>query len=314
MKTNFIDTFRLLFRKDKKPFLQLYAILGFYPHNIKLYQLALKHKSMVHQEREERRQRGESRRLDFKSSLNNERLEFLGDAILGAIVADILYRHYGTKQEGFLTSTRSKIVRRSSLNKLAVDLGLDKLILHSNSTNNAHNSYMNGNAFEAFFGAIYLDRGYDYCYRFMEERVFRKYINVEKLVNEDENYKSTFIEWCQKYQFKFKFVNQEKRENNVPKFISEVSIEGIVCGRGEGYSKKESDQNAAKEALANIRRDNSVRDKVRNAIAEKKQRAKLQSEADKARLQAEAAEAQQQADVEKETLQTEASNPVPQTE
>lgn len=248
-----LDNIRLLFRREKKPYLQLKEILGFFPRNIRLYQLALKHKSVAHFEREERRGRGE--RVDNVPSLNNERLEFLGDAVLGAVVADILYRHYGNKQEGFLTNLRSKIVCRKSLNQLAVKIGLDKLIQYTGAVTTGHNSFMNGNAFEAFFGAIYLDRGYAYCYRFMEQQVFKRYINVEDLSRQEENFKSSLIEWCQRYQYHYEFVEREVREGKTPKFLSKVTIEGVVCGNGNGYSKKESDQSAAREALLLIRRD-----------------------------------------------------------
>ena len=261
-----LDTIRLLFRKDKKPFLQLRRILGFYPRNIGLYRLALKHKSVSHIEREEQRARDKKYKPDYKSTLNNERLEFLGDAILGAVVADILYRHYGTKQEGFLTNLRSKIVCRNSLNQLAVEIGLDKLILYSGNMTTAHNSYMNGNAFEAFLGAIYLDRGYAYCYKFMEKRIFRKFVNVDQLSTREVNHKSQLIEWCQKYQYKFQFLNREMREGKIPKFHSELRIEGIICGAGEGYSKKESDQEAAQKALRRIKREPSLKQKFQVAI------------------------------------------------
>ena len=130
---NQIDKIRLLFRKDRESYLCFYRILGFYPHNIQIYEQALLHKS---------------------SPLNNERLEFLGDAILDAIVGDIVYKRFEGKREGFLTNTRSKIVQRETLNKLAVEIGLDKLIKYS-TRSSSHNSYMYGNAFEAFIGAVY---------------------------------------------------------------------------------------------------------------------------------------------------------------
>lgn len=277
MNFDFLDNIWLLFRREKEPYLRLKRILGFYPHNIKLYQLALKHKSVAHFEREERKARGEKPVHDYRSSLNNERLEFLGDAILGAIVADILYRHYGTRQEGFLTSLRSKIVCRRSLGELAVKIGLDKLILHAEGATTSHNSYMNGNAFEAFFGAIYLDRGYRYCYRFMENVVFRKYINIERVARAEENHKSALIEWCQKYQYKFNFQNRETREGGSPKFFSNLTIEGVAAGEGTGYSKKESDQNAAHEALRRIRKDAAFRNEIQEAHVRIRQQAHEQS-------------------------------------
>ena len=250
--------------------MQLKEILGFYPHNIRLYQLALKHKSVTYYEREELKANGKYNQdiLARNRNLNNERLEFLGDAVLGAVVADILYRHYGNKQEGFLTNLRSKIVCRKSLNKLAENLGLDKLVKYTGAVTTGHNSFMNGNAFEAFFGAIYLDRGYAYCYRFMEQQVFKRYINVDHLSRQEENFKSSVIEWCQKYQYKFEFTETEVREGNAPKFYSELRVEGMIIGKGVGYSKKESDQYAAKDALKQIRRDKSFANKIKAAFIE----------------------------------------------
>ena len=248
-----IDKIRLLFVSEKKPFLRLKSILGFYPRDIRLYQLALMHKSMAYHEQDHH-------------FINNERLEFLGDAMLGAIVADILYKHYGNKQEGFLTTLRSKIVCRSSLNRISHDLGLDKLIRHAGAVTTGHNSFMSGNAFEAFVGAIYLDRGYKYCYRFIEEQVFEKHINIEEIAKQEKNFKSVLIEWCQKYQYKFEFTQQESRDDkNTPVFHSSVCVEGIPCGTGDGYSKKESDQNAAQQALKRIKRDKELQNGIKSA-------------------------------------------------
>lgn len=274
------DRIRLLFVAEKKPFFELKEILGFYPHNIRLYQLALKHKSVGHYERERVREQSApgEKKAKMKSMapellLNNERLEYLGDAMLGAIVADILYKHYANKQEGFLTSLRSKIVCRKSLNKLAVDLGLDRLILHSGAVTTAHNSYMNGNAFEAFFGAIYLDRGFEYCYRFLEQRVFKHYIDIDKVAKMEGNFKSALIEWCQKYKYKFEFKQWEMRDKKnpaTPMFRSQLTIEGVVCGEGVGYSKKESDQKVAELVVKKIRGGKELQGKIVAAIEERK--------------------------------------------
>lgn len=253
-----VDRIRLFFRKEKEPFLQLYRILGFYPHNLSLYKEALLHKSC-------------SQHTSNKSCLNNERLEFLGDAVLSAVVADILYEHYNNKQEGFLTTLRSKLVRREMLNKLAVQIGLDKFIQHIGPVTSAHNSYMSGNAFEAFLGAIYLDRGYDYCMLFMQEQVFKRHVDIEKVAATEENFKSRLIEWCQKYQLKFVFDTKNSSENNghTPVFKSKVLIEEVDCGSGRGYSKKESQQKAAKEAMRKIKKDMAF---VNSLIDAKKQR------------------------------------------
>lgn len=285
MISGLIDRIRLLFVTEKKPFLELKEILGFYPRNIKLYRLALMHKSVAYFERERLREEAklakqQGKKDDAKSekkkkkefsrtlTLNNERLEFLGDAMLGAIVADILYKHYGNKQEGFLTSLRSKIVCRRSLNKLAVEIGLDKLILHTGAITTGHNSYINGNAFEAFVGAIYLDRGYEYCYKFMEEVVFKKYINIESVAKVDVNFKSMMIEWCQKHKYEFEFAHKESRDEEnkaTPVFKCIALIEGIKCGEGNGYSKKEAGQKAAQEAMKRVKVDKELLLGIENA-------------------------------------------------
>jgi len=241
---NAIDHVRLLLRKDKEPYLRLYNIMGFYPHDLSLYRVALMHRSTTSTNRQMRH-------------INNERLEFLGDAILGAVVADIVYERYKNQQEGFLTTLRSKIVKRETLNDLAVKIGLDKLLIHSDRLVSSHNNYMNGNAFEAFMGAMYLDRGYDYCMYFIRERILGRYINIDKMSQKEENYKSKIIEWCQHYQCQFDFVitNEKMEAGNAPKFYAEVIVENVSCGKGSGYSKKESHQNAAQQAFKKVQSD-----------------------------------------------------------
>ena len=256
---NAIDHVRLLLRKDKEPYLRLYSIMGFYPHDLSLYRVALMHRSTTSTNRQMRH-------------INNERLEFLGDAILGAVVADIVYERYKDQQEGFLTTLRSKIVKRETLNDLAVKIGLDKLVIHSDRIASSHNNYMNGNAFEAFIGAIYLDRGYDFCMSFIKERILQYYINIDKMSQKEENYKSKIIEWCQRYQCQFDFVitNEKMEAGNAPKFYAEVVIEGLTCGKGTGYSKKESHQNASHQAFKKVQSDvnfvNSIMDRRNQRI------------------------------------------------
>lgn len=241
MLRNQIDKIRLLFHKDRESYFCFYRILGFFPRNIRYYKEAVLHKSIL--------VRGESGR-----PLNNERLEFLGDAILDAIVADILYKHFEGKREGFLTNTRSKIVQRETLNKLAVAIGLDKLVKYT-VRSAAHNSYMYGNAFEAFIGAIYLDRGYERCKEFMEKKILKEYIDLEKMSRKETNFKSKLIEWSQKNKFSvsFELIEQRLDKNHSPVFFTEVKIEGLSAGKGTGYSKKESQQNAAQMALKKIK-------------------------------------------------------------
>ena len=250
MLRNQIDKIRLLFRKDKESYLCFYKILGFYPRNIQLYQQALLHKST-------------SIRSEKGRPLNNERLEFLGDAILDAIVGDIVYKHFEGRREGFLTNTRSKIVQRETLNKLAVEIGLDKLVKYS-TRSSSHNSYMYGNAFEAFIGAIYLDQGYERCKRFMEEKIFKNYIDLDKMSRKEVNFKSKLIEWSQKskVEVSFELIEQFLDEDYNPMFHTEIRIEGISAGKGTGYSKKESQQNAAQAALKKIKNDASFKEQI----------------------------------------------------
>ena len=250
MLRNQIDKIRLLFRKDKESYFCFYKILGFYPRNIQLYQQALLHKST-------------SIRSEKGRPLNNERLEFLGDAILDAIVGDIVYKHFEGRREGFLTNTRSKIVQRETLNKLAVEIGLDKLVKYS-TRSSSHNSYMYGNAFDAFIGAIYLDQGYERCKRFMEEKIFKNYIDLDKMSRKEVNFKSKLIEWSQKskVEVSFELIEQFLDEDYNPMFHTEIRIEGISAGKGTGYSKKESQQNAAQAALKKIKNDASFKEQI----------------------------------------------------
>ena len=256
MLRNQINKIRLLFHKDRESYLCFYKILGFYPRNIQLYQQALLHKST-------------SIRSEKGRPLNNERLEFLGDAILDAIVGDIVYKHFEGRREGFLTNTRSKIVQRETLNKLAVEIGLDKLVKYS-ARSSSHNSYMYGNAFEAFIGAIYLDQGYDRCKHFMEEKIFKNYIDLDKMSRKEVNFKSKLIEWSQKskVEVSFELIEQFLDEDYNPMFHTEIRIEGISAGKGTGYSKKESQQNAAQAALKKIKNDAAFKEEIEAAKAQ----------------------------------------------
>lgn len=263
MLNNLIDRIKLPFRKEKELYSSLFRIIGFYPHDISYYKLALMHKSIM-------------RRNAKGKPVNNERLEFLGDAILDAIVGDIVYEHFPGKREGFLTNTRSKLVQRDTLNKLAQELGINQLIL-SNGRSSSHNSYMGGNAFEALVGAIYLDRGYDACMWFMKNRILAQMINIDKVAYKEVNFKSKLIEWSQKnrVQLEYKMLGQSIDQNGSPTFSYEVVIEGIAGGRGKGYSKKESQQVASKETLDRLRREPQFIDAVFSA---KQNRTKMEEE------------------------------------
>lgn len=257
MLNNFFDRIRLPFRKEKELYSSLYNIIGFYPHDISYYKLALMHKSVM-----KRNAKGKP--------VNNERLEFLGDAILDAIVGDIVYQHFPGKREGFLTNTRSKLVQRDTLNKLAQEMGINQLILSSGHSS-SHNSYMGGNAFEALVGAIYLDRGYDACMRFMSKRILAKMINIDKVAYKEVNFKSKLIEWSQKNKvhLDYELVSQQKDKSGNPMFEFKVVIEGVEGCSGKGFSKKESQQQASKLTLDRLRKKPQFIDEIFAAKADR---------------------------------------------
>jgi len=261
--SNIIDKLRLPFRKEKELCLSLYRIMGFYPHDITLYQQALMHSSAA-------------KRNEKGRPLNNERLEFLGDAVLDAIAGDIVFRHFEGKREGFLTTTRSKLVQRETLGRLAEEMGIKDLILSSGQVV-SHNSYMGGNAFEALVGAIYLDRGYDYCMRFMKKRILAELIDIDKLAKKEVNFKSKLIEWGQRNKVKvvFRETKQERDKDGNLVFGFQVMIEGQPGEKGEGYTKKEGQQLAAKLTLKRLRREPQFIDAI---FAAKSNRTKMEEE------------------------------------
>ena len=259
-----IERIKLPFRKEKELFSSLYDIMGFYPHDISYYRQALMHKSV-------------GRRNDKGKPLNNERLEFLGDALLDAVVGHIVYQHFEGKREGFLTNTRSKLVSRDTLGKLAEEMGLTRLILSSGHSN-SHNSYMAGNAFEALVGAIYLDQGYDAVMRFMQKRILAQLINIDKVAYKEVNFKSKLIEWTQRNRVKmeFKQVQQTKEaETGSPVFQFQVVLEGVAGETGKGFSKKEAQQQASEATLKRLKREPQFIDAI---FAAKSERTKMEEE------------------------------------
>jgi len=231
----------LLFRrKDKETYRILYHILGFLPRDLRPYQTALTHSSHT----------SHSHKKNF---MCNERLEFLGDAIIDAVVSDILYSRYKKEREGFLTKSRSRLVCRETLNSVAIKLGLDKLVV-SHNTGRQHNSHINGNAFEAFVGAIYVDRGYEKCKQFLLSRVFGRVVDIKKIIYSDANFKSSLIEFSQKHKIGIEFrLVEERNDADGQFFASEVYVCDKLFGTGAGFSKRESQQRAAKEALERLK-------------------------------------------------------------
>lgn len=264
MLNNLIDRIKLFFPKEEKElYFSLYNVLGFYPHNIKFYKQALLHKSIMH-----RNEKGRA--------VNNERLEFLGDAVLDAVVGRIVYDHFPGKKEGFLTNTRSKLVSRETLGKLAQEMGVCDLLL-SSGPSVSHNSYVGGNAFEALVGAIYLDRGYDACMMFVQKRILTKMIDIDKMASKEVNFKSKLIEWSQKNRVKLEFLElkQDTDKNGSPVFEFQIVLEGVKGDSGKGYSKKESQQVASKLTLERLRKKPQFIDAV---FAAKADRTKMEEE------------------------------------
>ncbi|MCL2649599.1 MAG: ribonuclease III [Candidatus Azobacteroides sp.] len=243
---------RFFRNKKKGSYFVFYNILGFFPKNIFFYEEALRHKSST-------------RETESEKHHNNERLEFLGDAILDAIVADIVFQKFKTKNEGFLTNTRAKIVQRETLNHIATELGLNKVII-SSSRINAQKSHILGNALEALIGAIYLDQGYNKTYKFIEKHIIERYLNIEKLAKKEVNFKSKLLEWCQKYriELEFELIESFKDEDYNPIFQTQVKLNGLLAGVGIGNSKKAAHQGASEMALKKIRTENEFSELVKS--------------------------------------------------
>ena len=184
--------------------------------------------------------------LDDGRSINNERLEFLGDAVIEAVTSDYLYIEFPDRDEGFLTQLRSKIVSRQSLNALAVELGLDRQVISSGGVAVVQ-KHIYGDAFEAMMGAIYLDQGYDFVNRLLINKIYFRYLNIDTLTEEETDFKSRLIEWCQKHRHKVLFRTGQERgaASNRPLFYATVLIDDMEVGHGSGESKKEAEQRAA---------------------------------------------------------------------
>jgi ribonuclease-3 len=232
---NILRKIRLLSNARKEPYFLFYKVLGFYPDRIEYYQLAVRHKSV-------------SILTESGHQLSNERLEFLGDAVLNSVVTDILYHRYENQREGFLTNTRSKIVKRDSLNLLAAEIGLDKLVKVTKYVNAHTNNNIYGNALEALMGAIYLDFGYKKCKQFVEQRLIKSFADLDKVAENEVNFKSKLIEWCQKNRLQADFVLVEEKLSGLNKHIfhTRLTINDKTICEATGSSKKESQQNVSR--------------------------------------------------------------------
>lgn len=230
--------YKLYFSPQRKYISLMRNLLGFVPGNIKLYRMAFRHRSVA---------------IILKNGTknSNERLEFLGDAVLGAVIADELFKRYPYKTEGFLTEMRSKIVSRVNLNQLAKKLGLDELIEFDNRIVNfpTKQSSLLGDAFEALIGAIYLDKGYEFTHNFLLMRIIKPHIDILTLENTETNFKSKLIEWCQRQgkDILFEIVPNGEGES-LKLFTVNALVDGENKGVGRDYNKKNAEKLAAEKA------------------------------------------------------------------
>jgi len=215
----------------------IYNITTLTPHNLSLYQLALSHSS-----------------LKEISSYSNERLEFLGDAVLSLVVAEYLFKKFPLQEEGFLTEIRSRIVNRTSLGELAKKIGIDELLSYDKRSVNQKNlKFAYGNALEAFIGAVYLDRGYQNCSKFIIENLLNIHLDIKNLVQTDTNYKSKILAWAQKNKKKVTFdLIRENKSHGTREFVVQIGIDLNVYGEGIGKTKKQAEQMASEVALKRI--------------------------------------------------------------
>jgi len=229
--------YKLYISSNRKYFKTLKNLLGFVPGNISLYRMAFRHKSVA---------------TNIKKGVknSNERLEFLGDAVLGSVVAEVLFKLYPYEDEGFLTELRSKIVSRVNLNQLARKLGFDKLIEFDNRMlNSSRQGSLLGDAFEALIGAVYLDKGYEFTKAFLVNHIIKSHIDIHQLELTETNFKSKLIEWCQRHSkdIAFDLVGNLDGENS-KLFTIHAIIDGEIMGSGKEFNKKNAEKLAAEKA------------------------------------------------------------------
>ncbi len=228
-----------LFSPNKQLVSQLEHILGFTPKHLPYYQLALMHRSKIEE-----------------IAQNNERLEYLGDAILGSVIADYLFKKYPYKSEGYLTEMRSRIVRRETLNTVAQKIQLHKLVEYNTNDKGLSRSHIFGNALEALIGAVYLDYGFHKTKSFILKQLIKPYVDIEYMEEEDTNYKNQLLSWSQKnnHELVFETLNEET-ESSRKVFTIGIVLNGEVVAEGKGYNKKEAGQVAAQAALEKLPTD-----------------------------------------------------------
>jgi ribonuclease-3 len=220
-------------KEDAELYNDLKKLLDFSPKKINQYKKAFTHRSVQIKDKK-------------GIPINYERLEFLGDSILGSVISSYLYKKVPKGSEGYLTQMRSKIVSRKHLNELGKDLGLIRFVKSNiDQTNVGEN--IHGNIFEALVGAIYLDKGYNFCQKFIYAKVIVPYVDIEKLEGKITSYKGLIIEWCQKKKKKYSFETYEDSGNETIKHFSvKISIDGEQVAKGRATSKKKAEEQASK--------------------------------------------------------------------
>jgi len=227
-----LKTIRYLFSKDKNFFSAIKNLTGVSPYNLSLYKLAFSHKSVA-------KETGKGIKL------SNERLEFLGDAVLGSVVAELLFKRFPYRDEGFLTEMRSKIVSRENLKSLAMKIGIDKMVQKDVSTVGFRSMY--GDAFEALIGAIYLDKGYKAAQKFILDRIISIHLDLNEMEATELNFKSKVLNWGQKEKHNVVFETVE--ENSTTRLIKvRLLIDEKEIATGQDFSKKKAEQIAAEAA------------------------------------------------------------------
>ena len=239
MKKIFSKPIRVHFSPDKNFHESLKNILGFYPNNIDIYKSAFRHSSAATLIKD-----------GVKDS--NERLEFLGDSIISAVVADYLFKKFPYKDEGFLTKMRSRMVSRASHNQIAIKLGLNKYIEAQKERSSVATS-INGDAYEALIGAIYLDKGYEFVQQFLLTRIINVHIDMDEVETKEVDFKSKLMEWVQKEKKELRF--ETLSDGNVSsdrQFIIQINIDNKKLGTAQHFSKKRAEQLAAEQVCLNL--------------------------------------------------------------
>ncbi|GAA4926108.1 ribonuclease III [Mucilaginibacter defluvii] len=229
--------YKLYLSPNRKYVKTLKNLLGFVPGNLSLYRMAFRHKSVA-----------QNVKNGVKNS--NERLEFLGDAVLGSVVAEVLFKLYPYKDEGFLTELRSKIVSRVNLNQLGRKLGFEQLVEYDTRIlSTGRQGSLLGDAFEALIGAVYLDKGYEFTKDFLINHIIKSHIDIHTLEMTETNFKSKLIEWCQRHgkDISFDLVSNQEGEST-KLFTIQTIIDGEPLGLGKEFSKKNAEKLSAEKA------------------------------------------------------------------